>query len=56
MHSTLEWTIIRPGGLTDGPKAESINPNISRANVAAFMVSQLTESAYLNQCVWLQER
>lgn len=67
IHSTLEWTIIRPGGLTDGPKTESLNhgsentkrnsnPNISRANVAAFMVNQLTDSAYLNQCVWVQER
>lgn len=64
--SQLEWTLIRPGGLTDGPKTAQLkhggentklngNPSISRSNVAAFMVQQLADRNYLNQSVWLSE-
>jgi putative NADH-flavin reductase len=64
--SGLDWTIVRPGGLTNGPKTnkmrfgnESVkltgNPSISRANVAAFLANQLTDRAFLKQCVWLSE-
>ncbi len=54
--SGLDWTIIRPGGLTDGPAAGSyksgLDPEIgagqvSRADVAAFVLKQLTDSTYL---------
>lgn len=66
LQSPLDYTIIRPGGLTNGPKTEPLkhgskntklsgNPNISRANVAAFMVQQLKDSNYLRKCVWLSE-
>jgi len=54
--SGLDWTIVRPGGLTDGPATGSyksgLDPKIgagqvSRADVAAFVLEQLTDSAYL---------
>ncbi len=64
--STLKWTIVRPGGLTDGPKTGKLHhgsnnnilkgsPKISRANVASFMLEQLTDVKYINQGVWLYE-
>ena len=66
MKSQLEWTILRPGGLTDGAKSETLkhgsesfsmkgNQTISRASVAAFIVNQLTDKTYLKKCVWLME-
>jgi putative NADH-flavin reductase len=65
-RSQLEWTIIRPGGLTDGDKTDKMkhgfedmkmkgNQNISRSNVAAFILSQLKEKNYLKKSVWLFE-
>jgi putative NADH-flavin reductase len=64
--SKLQYTLVRPGGLTDGPKTGNLkhgsekiitkgNPKISRANVAAFMLEQLTNSNYVNKGVWLYE-
>lgn len=64
--STLEWTIIRPGGLTNGPKTAQLkhssdntklkgNPSVARTNVATFILEQLTQRNYLNQSVWLSE-
>lgn len=66
IYSQLEWTIIRPGGLTDGGKSDNLkhgfdnikmkgNQSISRSNVSAFMLDQLTKGKYLNKCVWLFE-
>ncbi|HNW52580.1 MAG TPA: SDR family oxidoreductase [Prolixibacteraceae bacterium] len=66
MKSKLQFTLVRPGGLTDGPKTGNLkhgsektilkgNPKISRANVAAFMLEQLTDSTYVNKGVWLYE-
>jgi putative NADH-flavin reductase len=65
-ESQLQYTIVRPGGLTDGAKTgnlkhgfESIklkgNASISRANVAAFLLEQVENTAYLNKRVWLRE-
>ncbi len=65
-NSNLQWTIVRPGSLTDGPITAEIkhgiektklkgNADISRANVAAFMLKQLTDDSYLQKCVWLFE-
>jgi putative NADH-flavin reductase len=62
--SQLEWTILRPGSLTNGPKTAPLkhgsentkltgNPSVSRADVAAFMVEQLTDGGYLRKYVWL---
>ncbi len=56
--SRLEWTIVRPGVLTDGPARGDYragsrigNPlwtvRISRADVAAFMLDQLETTRYL---------
>ncbi|MCX6307768.1 MAG: NAD(P)H-binding protein [Bacteroidia bacterium] len=64
--STLQWTAVRPGGLTDGPVTGNLkygsekikltgNAGISRSNVAAFMVSQLSDTSYVNAFVWLHE-
>ena len=60
--SQLQFTIVRPGGLTDGPVtgnlkhgSESIkikgSSSISRANVAAFLLEQVVSKQYLNKGV-----
>lgn len=60
MSSDLDWTIIRPGQLTDGKKRSKYKhgPNvghyiltktISRADVAGFMLKQLHEPTYLRR-------
>ena len=59
-QSGLDWTIVRPPRLTNGPhtgayrhggdiKAESVIPMISRADVADFMLLQLDDRAYLRK-------
>jgi putative NADH-flavin reductase len=56
-QSGLDWTIVRPPRLTNGPptaayrsgediEARAIVPAISRADVAHFMLKQLTDDAY----------
>lgn len=56
--SGLDWTIVRPGGLTDGPATgkyrAGLDPKIvagqvSRADVAAFVLQQLTDDTYLHK-------
>lgn len=65
-NTKLNYTIIRPGGLSDGPLnlklstgTEKIvfkgNPKISRASVASFILQQLTDARYVLQAVWLCE-
>lgn len=65
MNSKLKWTIVRPGGLTDGPLSGNLvhgsekiklkgNPSISRENVAAFMISQLHE-VNVKKSIWIYE-
>jgi putative NADH-flavin reductase len=62
--SSLKWTIVRPAGLTNGPKTGRLkhgktikvmrgNPQISRANVASFMIDQLSDTTYINEGVWI---
>jgi len=64
--SKLQWTIVRPGGLTNGPKTGTMkqgtekpvmkgSSSISRANVAAFMLDQVSDSTSINTSVWIQE-
>ena len=64
--SSLNWTIIRPGGLNDGGLTTNLkhgceatriegNARISRANVAAFILKQLDDDKYLKKSVWLYE-
>lgn len=56
--SNLDWIIVRPGGLTDNPGTghyrSGLDKNIiagqvSRADVAAFVLQQLTDNTYLRQ-------
>ncbi len=56
--SGLDWIIVRPGGLTDGPATgqyrAGLDPKISagqvsRADVAAFVLQQLADDTYLRQ-------
>jgi putative NADH-flavin reductase len=57
--SPLDWVIVRPGVLTDGVKRNSYQHGpqvgsivrtvrISRADVADFMLNQMTDNTYLN--------
>ncbi len=56
--SGLDWTIVRPGGLTDGPATgrykAGVDPKImagqvSRGDLAAFVLQQLTDDTYLHK-------
>ena len=58
--SSLDWIIVRPPHLKDGPQTgvyrhgfavtdRTIAGHISRADVAAFMLKQLTDDTYLRQ-------
>lgn len=57
--SDLDWTIVRPAAFTDGPRTdkyrhgfgpeEKSSLKISRADVAAFVLAQVTEDGYLHQ-------
>lgn len=59
--SNLDWSILRPAILTDGeatghirvftPETGGTAHKISRADVAQFMVDQLTSDTYLRQAV-----
>ena len=59
-QSSLAWTIVRPPHLTNGPRTGSyrhgfsttdrrLQGKISRADVADFMLKQLTDDTYLHQ-------
>lgn len=59
-QSQLDWIIVRPGNLTDGALTgqyrhgfsntdKSTKLKISRADVADFMLKQLTDDTYLHQ-------
>ena len=59
-ESSLDWVIVRPGALTNGPHTgvyrsgfdasdKSIQAKISRSDVADFMLKQLTTDAYLRK-------
>jgi putative NADH-flavin reductase len=58
-QSGLDWTIVRPGAFTDGARTgsyrrgfsaeERTNLRISRADVADFVVSQLTDDTWLRR-------
>jgi putative NADH-flavin reductase len=61
-RSNLEWTIVRPVGLTNGPRtgayrhgldvrAKSLVPTISRADVADFMLGELVDGSYVRKAV-----
>jgi len=59
-ESNLEWVIVRPATLTNGPRTgayrsgfesgdKSIRGRISRADVADFMLGQLIDDANLSK-------
>jgi putative NADH-flavin reductase len=59
-NSTLDWIIVRPGGLTNGPRTGSyshgfsiedttVKVQISRADVADFMLKQIADDTYLHK-------
>lgn len=57
-ESDLDWIIVRPGGLTNGPATGEyqfgLDPaigsgQVSRADVAAFVLQQLTDDTFLHQ-------
>ena len=65
-NSKLQWTFVRPVELNDNLITEIVRHgtektklkcslSISRSNVAAFMLQQLTEIEYVNKSVWLHE-
>ncbi|MFI9506724.1 NAD(P)-dependent oxidoreductase [Nocardia sp. NPDC052566] len=58
--SALDWTIVRPSAFTDGPRTgtfrRGFGPNekglalkIARADIAAFMLEQLSDTTYIKQ-------
>jgi putative NADH-flavin reductase len=56
--SKVDWVLVRPTALTDGPargqfrvatSGETVPGRISRADVAAFMIDQLTSNEYLGK-------
>jgi uncharacterized protein YbjT (DUF2867 family) len=57
--SGLDWTIVRPGSFTDGPRTgsyrrgfgprEKTTLKVSRADVAEFVVEQLTDDTWLRK-------
>jgi len=66
MKSSLKWTLVRPGSLTEGPLTGNLkhgsekhimkgNPKTSRANLASFMLDQITNPTYIKKGVWLHE-
>jgi len=66
VKSKLDWTLVRPGSLTDGQLTGDLkygadktkmkgNSSISRANVASFILQQLTDTTYIKKAVWLYE-
>ncbi|GAB3639603.1 NAD(P)-dependent oxidoreductase [Spirosoma arcticum] len=58
----LNWTIVRPGRLTNGPATDLLrastdvrfrgfdSPSVSRADVARFMLDQVDLPTFLHQC------
>ncbi len=64
--SDLEWTVVRPVGLTDSHKSKEIKVTldnqpkpslaISRLNVARFMLDVLEQNLYINQFPVVSEK
>src|SRR5258708_1271601 len=62
-QSTLDWTIVRPSRLTNGPHTGSYRmksilefsgqSSISRADVADCMLKQLTDQTFRHKCIEL---
>lgn len=63
-RSTLDWTIVRPTKMVDGERTgayrrgltdttEKVKVKVSRADVADFMLRQLTDDSYLRLAPWV---
>ena len=58
-QSDVDWTVVRPAALTDRPRTQryragtdlhmKISSKISRADVADFMLRQLTDTTYVHK-------
>jgi len=65
LTSDLEWTIVYPVGLTDGPRTSRYRvgerlslkgfPRISRTDVAEFLLRQVEDRSYLRKCVLIAQ-
>ena len=60
--SSTDWTIVRPSGLTDEPRTGAYRhgvdtsvtgKRIARADVADFVLHQLTDAAYIRKAPWV---
>lgn len=62
--STLQWTVVRPGSLNNGPMEKElkvvckkisllVDSSVSRASVAAFMLEQIENEKYIKKYVCL---
>jgi uncharacterized protein YbjT (DUF2867 family) len=55
-QSALDWTLVYPTGLTDGPKTDKVRfgerlplrgfPTIARSDVAAFLLAELESGRF----------
>jgi putative NADH-flavin reductase len=65
--SNLNWTIVRPGSLTNGPLAPISHSDdtdikmrgsarVSRASVAAFILNHINNEKYTKKAVWIHEQ
>jgi len=63
MHSDVDWTLVRPSFLTDGPRTQQyhsgpdlhmhITSRISRADIADFMLHHLTDTTSVRKALAL---
>ena len=63
MQSALDWTIVKPPRLTDGPPTGRVRADpalrvgllsrIRRQDLAAFMLAEVARSAHLEQRVYV---
>lgn len=63
--SGLRWTLVRVPFLTDGPRTKQINVRmigdkggirVSRANVAAFILQQASDTTYVRQAPYITDK
>lgn len=64
--SGLDWTIVRPAGLADGPATNTVQivspqshrhvHRIARADVAAFILAHLTDNTFVQKTVGIATR
>jgi len=60
-QSDLDWTVVYPAGLTNGPRSEDFRfgehlelrgfPTVSRADVAEFLIDELDDDQYVRKGV-----